>query len=375
MPDVSISVVIPTTGRYTLKDAQMSAADADEIITVPDETGDNGYTPRTKGMHSATGTHIAFLDDDDVYLPGAIDLMREAACDVPVIFRMDHPHHGILWREPELRFGNVGTPMFLVPNIPAKLGEWAPHNPKLKEPGGDFTFISGCVERMGGVVWREEVICRVRPHERPSVAVVTPWMDHLELAEDYFSALDAGPYPDEVIIVDNASDPALPFGTIRSEENLGFAKGSNRGLDAAESDVVVFLNNDILATRQGWLWSLVQHVESGVLVGAQMRYDRHADVDGVRFPYLDGWCLAGMRDDLIDLGGFDEILEEPSYYSDNILCLKARAEGFTLREVPVGLHHKAGATSNANGFVLPATAANRLIYEAQARELLGAAVG
>lgn len=373
MSEVRISVVIPTTGRDTLRFAQQSAADADEVITVPDTTGDNGYTPRTKGMLEASGTHVAFLDDDDVYAPEAIDLMRGAACDVPVIFRMDHPYHGVLWRERQLRFGNVGTPMFLVPNRPDKFGEWAPHNPKLKEPGGDFTFITGCVEKMGGPVWREEVVCIVRPHERKSVAVITPWMNHLELAEDYFAALDAGPYPDEVIIVDNASEPPLDFAAIRSHQNLGFAKGSNAGLDAAESDVVVFLNNDIAATRQGWLWKLVQATEPGVLVGAQMRYDAHANVDGHSFPYLDGWCLAGMRDDFVDLGGFDELLEEPSYYSDNILCLKARAEGFTLREVKVGLFHKSGKTSNANGYILPSTAANRLIYEAQARDLMGVA--
>ncbi len=373
MPDVRISVVIPTTGRDTLRAAQQSASEADEVITVPDSTGDNGYTPRTQGMLEASGTHIAFLDDDDVYTEGAIDLMHEAACDVPVIFSMDHPFHGILWRTPELQFGNVGTPMFLVPNQPDKFGEWAPHNPKLKEPGGDFTFISGCVEKMGGPVWRDEVIAIVRPHERKSVAIVTPWMNHMELADDYFAALDAGPCPDEVIIVDNASDPALPFASIRSEQNLGYAKGSNTGLDAAESEIVVFLNNDILATRQGWLWELTRHVEDGVLVGAQMRFDRHADVDGMSFPYIDGWCLAGMRDDFVSLGGFDELLEEPSYYSDNILCLKARAEGFTLKEVRVGLHHKSGKTSNANGYLLPSTIANRQIYEAQVRDLMAVA--
>ena len=29
--------------------------------------------------------------------------------------------------------------------------------------GGDFTFLTGCCERMGEAVWREEVVATVRP--------------------------------------------------------------------------------------------------------------------------------------------------------------------------------------------------------------------
>ena len=77
MSDVRISVVIPTTGRASLEATKASAAGAYEIIVVEDSTGDNGYTPRTKGMLQATGTHIAFMDDDDVYTPGALEVMQQ----------------------------------------------------------------------------------------------------------------------------------------------------------------------------------------------------------------------------------------------------------------------------------------------------------
>lgn len=158
-----ISVILPTIGRETLKAAMCSAEDADEVIVIVDNTGDRGYSARTRGMAEATGTHLAFLDDDDVYLPGAIEAMRDAACDLPVIFRMDDPQHGVIWRRPRLVFGNVGSPMFLVPNDPPRVGVWAPYAPGLPQPGGDFTFITGCVEQMGDPVWREEVVCKVRP--------------------------------------------------------------------------------------------------------------------------------------------------------------------------------------------------------------------
>jgi GT2 family glycosyltransferase len=203
-----------------------------------------------------------------------------------------------------------------------------------------------------------------------TVAVVTAWRDHLELFDDYDQALDIGPRPDETIVVDNGSDPPLPFAQLRYDENTGFCFANNRGLDAASSDVVVFLNNDIQATEQGWLDELADQVEPGVLVGHRLRSDAHAIVDGVVYPYLDGWCVAGLRDDLQELGGFDETLDEPAYYSDNLLCLEARAQGFTLREAKVGLIHKLGGTAGVNSPSSEAASrANQHRYQQRVRAL------
>ena len=90
-------------------------------------------------------------------------------------------------------------------------------------------------------------------------------------------------------------------------------------------------------------------------------------------PYIDGWCLAGMREDLLELGGFDEELAEPAYYSDNLLCLEARAAGMTLRDVDVSLVHKLNVTAGPghSPSVQAASVANRSRYLARARELLG----
>lgn len=181
---MSISVIVPTIGRSTLQRTLDSCAGADEVIVVVDEQaqvadlngcaaavagtvrgGDHGYAARTLGMSLASGSHLAFLDDDDVYTENAIALFREAACEKPVIFRMDHPRNGVFWRTKEIRFGNVGTPMFLVPNVSEKLGSWAPHHKgEARQPGGDFTFISGCCERMRTApLWREETVALINP--------------------------------------------------------------------------------------------------------------------------------------------------------------------------------------------------------------------
>ncbi len=393
---VTVTCIVPTVGRETLQAALDSCADADEVLVVVDraKAGDwqperlaanvrvlevpqcdrGGHSSRNHAMPYATSTHLCFLDDDDVYLPGAIDLMRVHATDRPVIFRMEHPEHGIIWRDPSLWFGNVSTQMFLVPNDPARLGVWEHHQPELPQPGGDYSFITSTVAKMGEPVWREELIAKYRP-TLPSIGVVTPWLDHHDLIPDYVEAV-SGLWPrDELIVVDNGSNPALTLPGIRLEENRGFSAASNLGMETAATDAVLFLNNDIAATRPGWLNKLRHALEPGVLVGAKLRDDHHTTVDGQPIPYLDGWCLAGMRDDLLELGGFDETLEEPAYYSDNLLCLEARAAGMSLKEVDLGLVHKTSTTSqpHLNPRVAEATIANRRRYETYARELLTAA--
>lgn len=203
-----------------------------------------------------------------------------------------------------------------------------------------------------------------------NVTVVTPWVNHPEFWDDYWEAIQAGE-PDELIVVDNHSEPPLEFGTLRPQRNLGFSGGCNLGLRHAHTDVVVFLNNDIRLVRPTWLHEIKELVEPSVLVGP-LRIDPHAWVDGKPFPYLDGWCLAGMREDLNTLGGFDESLEEPAYFSDNLLCLEARVAGMTLREAHVGLYHKGSRTSlpGENPEVHAVTARNREKYLARARQVL-----
>jgi glycosyltransferase involved in cell wall biosynthesis len=182
---VSLSVIIPTLGRPSLERTLASCAGADEIVVVLDTargctelpcalpsnavfiqgcwgiTG--GHGGRQEGLQRASGTHLAFFDDDDVYLPHAWRFMRRAACDWPTIFRVQHYLHGVIWRTPALTFGNVTTQQYLIPNEPELFGSWTPHAPGLPQPGGDFTFITETVQKFGGVLFREEVIAQMYP--------------------------------------------------------------------------------------------------------------------------------------------------------------------------------------------------------------------
>lgn len=208
-----------------------------------------------------------------------------------------------------------------------------------------------------------------------TVGIVTPWYEHRELWADYRDVIDAA-QADEVWIVDNGSRPPLDFATLRLEQNEGFCGGCNAGLHAATTDVVVFLNNDVALTSAEWLDELIDPLEHGCLVGARIRSDLHTTVDGKVIPYLDGWCLAGMRDELLEIGGWDTTLDEPAYFSDNLLCLEARAHGLRLVAANVGLTHKLNRSLGPDDMdnVRRATDANHARYVARARELMGTPV-
>ncbi len=73
----------------------------------------------------------------------------------PVVFRMRFPNGITLWQEPVLRCGNLGTPCFLIPNVPNKLGTWGSF------VGGDCAFLEGCKWDPYDIVWRPEVIAHL----------------------------------------------------------------------------------------------------------------------------------------------------------------------------------------------------------------------
>ncbi len=202
-----------------------------------------------------------------------------------------------------------------------------------------------------------------------NVSVVTPWRDHLELAPAYWEAVEAG-WPFETIIVDNGSEPPLEFATSRFPDNRGFCAACNHGLELAAGDAVLFLNNDVTMIRETWLDEIRAQLAPGRIVG-NIRDDAHTAVNGDIIPYVDGWCLAAMTDDIRRIGGWDETLREPAYYSDNILCVNARRAGMELVHVDVGLRHLGNQTSCATPdlemMAHRAIIANRMTYDQAVR--------
>ncbi len=203
-----------------------------------------------------------------------------------------------------------------------------------------------------------------------SIAIVTPWFEHLDLATDYFAAVETGK-PDQLIVVDDGSDPALEFAAVRLEKQKGFCGASNAGLAAVETDFVLMLNNDIRMLRPTWLDEIRSAIEPGVLIGPLVFRNNMGVVD---HPYIDGWCVGMTTEDARDLGGWDEIYDEagPGYFSDNALCLEARAAGMILRDFSPGIAHKGGQTGGQDLEVFQrALEANGKVFDSKVKELVG----
>lgn len=204
-----------------------------------------------------------------------------------------------------------------------------------------------------------------------SLAIVTPWQNNLDLVADFFQAIEAA-QPDQLVVVDDGSDPPLNFAAIRLDRPGGFCTASNAGLALVETDMVVFLNNDVRPLRADWLAPYRRWIEPGYAVGP-IRRDPHGNVDGQPYPYVDGWALGMMTADARRIGGWDEAYDVagPAYFSDNALSFRARMAGMTLREVKPGLFHKGGCTGAVDRLRFEAALkANNQLFADQVREAI-----
>lgn len=156
----TISFIIPTTGRKSLKKTLDSIKEwpGDEVLVIKHDppSGYFGTEERQEGTDKAKCDYLAFIDDDDVYVQGAREIMAKALeeniQDNPILFRMQYPSGRVLWDDPELRCGNVGTPMILVPNIKDRLSKWT------RRWAHDLRFMDGWQWPRRKIVWRPEII-------------------------------------------------------------------------------------------------------------------------------------------------------------------------------------------------------------------------
>ena len=193
-----------------------------------------------------------------------------------------------------------------------------------------------------------------------SVSVIIPLFNNYDMTVDCIESITQ---PCELILVDNASTDAtqaMPV-TIRNDTNTGFAHACNQGAEAATGDVLVFINNDMVA-HDGWLAPLVEQLDDPTvgIVGARLLYPngtvQHSGV-GVNFnqpPGLEAWnrrddwtivpvdvdavtgaCLAISADLFYELGGFDEGFVNG--YEDVDLCLSVAAAGLRVVYEPASV--------------------------------------
>lgn len=205
-------------------------------------------------------------------------------------------------------------------------------------------------------------------------SIVIPIWNNLELTkcciDKIASFTPAGIY--EIIAVDNGSSDGVEtylaglaeqgvIRLVRNEENLGFARACNQGIEASTGKYVVLLNNDT-EVQPGWLTALLDIMEADAeigVAGSLLLYPGDEQViqhAGVTIGYVNGKmkvyhparletledapemlrsrycsavtgaCMMLRRTAIDEVGPFDEAFVNG--YEDVDLCLRMRRSGY-----------------------------------------------
>jgi glycosyltransferase involved in cell wall biosynthesis len=176
----TLSIVIPTIGRPTLGNTLASLRGqlhpGDEVIVQFDATSSAGWDhgdrkdysragiARDIGAARAKGTHLMFIDDDDAYLPGALDEVRAEITKNPrslLIFQtLFNRGERVRWEVPEFAGGQCPTPSVVVPRLMAPL--WEPIGDHVHQ---DLEFAKQCAQGTfpNVPVWIAQPIAIARP--------------------------------------------------------------------------------------------------------------------------------------------------------------------------------------------------------------------
>ena len=218
----------------------------------------------------------------------------------------------------------------------------------------------------------------------PKVSVIVLTHNNLEFTQACLHSLEANTqHPNwELVLVDNGStDGTLDFlaeyaanspraKLVKNEENLGFAAGNNRGLAAADGELLVILNNDTYVTP-GWLVDLTRHLRKdpnlGLVgpvtnnIGNEAKIDiQYADMqemqDAARaytssragerldLPVVAFFCVAMPRTVYEKVGGLDERFGL-GFFEDDDYCQRVRKAGLRVAVAEdVFVHHHLSAS-------------------------------
>ena len=145
---------------------------------------------------------------------------------------------------------------------------------------------------------------------------------------------------------------------IARSKRVSYSEACNAGAEAAWSDIVCFMNSDVIIKNPEWHKDFISEIKKPEIgaVGAEgMRLhhawcgDGHLKSAECKYDFLVGWCVWTRKDILRRVGGWDERYT-PYYSEDADLSFKIKYSlGLELKVVDVkrGVEHVGGTTIDA----------------------------
>lgn len=217
--------------------------------------------------------------------------------------------------------------------------------------------------------------------KEPSVVVIIPYWEHIGMTRACVEALQRNTtYTNyRIMLVDNwsTSDEALAFAeemrrtervsVLRVEEPFNYSRLNNLAVAASDSELLLFMNNDVFVSEPGWLRCMVGEMladtsvgivgnkllypngrvqHGGVILGVGGVADHAyrglpADEPGYmaraicaqELSAVTAACMLCRRDVFTAVGGFDEVDLQVAF-NDVDLCLKVRQQGYRIIWTP-----------------------------------------
>jgi len=176
--------------------------------------------------------------------------------------------------------------------------------------------------------------------------IVIPVLDQLKMTKRCIEALMAKTaLPYGLILIDNGSTAETKryledvkkahahIVLIRNEENAGWVKALNQGIEASSAGYICAMNNDAIVMTEGWLSKLIDIAESEQDIGLInptfeiKNKERFLDAPFVEVDFCRGYCVVIKRRVIDEVGLFDEAYGI-GYYDDDDYSVRAIRAGF-----------------------------------------------
>ncbi len=257
---------------------------------------------------------------------------------------------------------------------------------KLKEYYGETKVPTP--QELWGINWftpENAVFKKGKQIEPELVSIVIPVYNHFDYTKQCLdSIIEFTGCEYEIIVVDNGSTDGTPeklksyekVKIIRNENNEGFPKAVNQGINAARGNYILILNNDVIVT-DGWLERMVEVAQSSQSTGivgplsnsvSGVQLDKNAKYESIEqmhsyaarlaiknkgkvleFPRVAFLCTLIKKDVINKIGGLDERFS-PGNFEDDDFCLRAQIAGFkTVIAQDVFVHHFGSVSFKENG--------------------------